>query len=456
MRDDSRDQIEASIIGGVLLRNDVLALLPHVEAGDFASRRARDTWSAMRNLEAAHRPIDVTTLGAELERMGRMESVGYEFLGECAICVPTPENVVHYAAELRDMALRERVRQVGAELADAARRTMSGEDLLALAYAELSRLSVGTPDSAVPIGEVVKRRVADLEKIAERRARGESAMTGCPTGSAKLDMQIAGWQPLLQIVAARPSMGKSSMALASADASTAAGFGVHYFSLEDGDAAIADRAMSRDSGVAATRIRSCDLTREEMSRLGKSMHTLHKRKNWLYDGRSGLTPDEIVRSVRRRRAENGTRLVIVDYLQKLRAPRGSRMNEYETINYAVEALADAAAADGIAYLLLSQLNRDCEKRNDKRPALSDMRGSGAIEQCGKIIVGLYRGSYYGSEPVAGIDYECECGANNSTCYRCAPSVEEWQRTVQLIVLKQNQGPTGVLYERWDGPTTRIG
>lgn len=455
IRDDSRDGIERSILGGILLRNDVLALIPHVETDDFRDPRAKFAWAAMRNLETAHAPIDATTLPAELERMGKLDAVGDAFLGDCAYRVPTPENVVHYAAELRDLALRDRVRSVGTTLADAARRDLTGEDLLAMAYQELSRLSVGVPDSAVPIGEIVKRRVADLEKIAERRARGESAMTGCPTGSAQLDERIGGWQPLLQIVAARPGMGKSSMALASADASTAAGFGTHYFSLEDGDAAIADRAMSRDSGVPATKIRACDLSRDEMSRLGKSMHALHRRKNWLYDGRSGLTPDEIVRSVRRRRAENGTKLVIVDYAQKLRAPRGARMNEYETLNYAIETLADAATQDGIAYLLLSQLNRDCEKRLDKRPVLSDMRGSGAIEQCGKIIVGLYRGAYYGNEPQAGIDWDCDCGTGASWCQH-KPTVEDWQRTVQLIVLKQNQGPTGVLFERWDGPTTRIG
>ena len=452
---DARETTEQSILGGVILRADVLALMPHLEVTDFRNARARDIWTAIRNLEVARQPIDVTMIERELERTGRLDTSTLEYLGECAIRVPTPENVVHYAAELRDMALVERVRSVGEQLTAASRSSTTGADLLALAYSELSRLSVEVPDQALPIGEIVRRRVADLERIAERRARGESAMTGCPTGSQQLDERIGGWQPTLNIVAARPGMGKSSMALASADASTAAGQGVHYFSMEDGDAAMADRAMARDSGVAATRIRACDLNRDEMAALGQSMGRLWKRKNWLYDGRSGLTAEEVVRSVRRRRKANGTRLVIVDYAQKLRAPRNSRMNEYETLNHVVETLADAAQQDGLAYLLLSQLNRECEKRVDKRPTLADMRGSGAIEQCGKIVIGLYRGSYYSESPQQGIDWECTCAKGAAFCEH-RPSDADWERTVQLIVLKQNQGPTGVIYEHWDGPTTRIG
>lgn len=455
----ARDILERSILGGILIRPDVLALVPNLETDDFAGWKAKAVWAAYRSMEAEGTPIDQTTLAAELERAGKLDSVGEEFLALCALEVPIAQNVVEYAAQLRDMALVTRIAQVASTITEEAKR-LGGADLLAVAYEHLAKLSVDEPDRARTIGEVVRSRWAELEEIAARRARGESAMTGYPTGSAELDAKISGWQPsILQLVAARPGMGKSSMGLATANAATAAGHGVHYFSLEDGDAAMADRALARDSDIAATKIRSADFSRDEMGRLARSAAALWKRKNWLFDSRSGLTVDEIVRSVRRRRREIDTRVVIVDYAQKIRPPRqerGSRqhLDENAVLTQIVEALADAATQDGIAYVLMSQLNRDVEKRVDKRPQMSDMRGSGSLEQCAKIIVGLYRGAYYGTKPVKEIDWVCDCPRGYDSCEH-TPSVDEWERTIQLCVIKQNQGPTGVIYARWDGPTTRI-
>lgn len=452
----SRDVLERSILGGILLRPDVLALIPHLESDDFAGFRARATWDAMRTLEAEGRPIDPTTVVAELEHTGKLEAVGEVFLADCALQVPTPEHVVEYATSLRDLSLVARIVTAASHVAAEAKR-LNGADLLALAYSELSKLSVDTPDKATPIGQLVRARMGELEQIAARRAAGGSAMTGYPTGSPKLDALTGGWQPwILQIIAARPAMGKSSMALASADACSAAGHGVHEFSLEDGPAVKADRAMARDALVSATKIRAADLTRDEMGRLGQSMGRLWKRRNWLVDTRSGLTPDEVIRSVRRRRAENDTKLVIVDYAQKLRAPRSLRLDPgEETMSYIVETLADAATQDGLAYVLCSQLNRECEKRVDKRPTASDLRGSGALEQCAKIIVGLYRGAKYFAEPQREIDWDCDCTDRHCELQH-KPSADEFERTIQLCVIKQNQGAEGVIYERWDGPTTRVG
>lgn len=455
----SRDIIERSILGGVLLDPAVLRLVPNLEVDDFANWRAKAVWAAYRTMEAENTPIDPTTVLSELERAGKLESVTVAWVGDCAAEVPTSKNVEEYAAQLRDMALVTRITQATATIAEEAKR-LGGADLLAVAYEQLAKLSVDEPDRARTIGEVVRSRFIELEEIAARRERGESAMTGYPTGSAELDAKISGWQPgILQLVAARPGMGKSSMGLATANAATAAGHGVHYFSLEDGDAAMADRALARDSDIAATKIRSADFSRDEMGRLARSAAVLWKRKNWLFDSRSGLTVDEIVRSVRRRRREIDTRVVIVDYAQKIRPPRqerGSRqhLDENAVLTQVVEALADAATQDGIAYVLMSQLNREVEKRVDKRPQMSDMRGSGSLEQCAKIIVGLYRGAYYGTKPIKEIDWVCDCPKGYDTCAH-TPSIDEWERTIQLCVIKQNQGPTGVIYAHWHGPTTRI-
>lgn len=454
----ARETLERSILGGVLLDPSVLNLVPNLEVDDFANWRAKAVWAAYRTMEAENTPIDHTTVLTELERAGKLESVTEAWVGNCAAEVPTPKNVVEYAAQLRDMALVTRISAVASTIADEAKR-LSGADLLAVAYEQLAKLSVDKPDGGILIGDVAKQRWKELAAIAERRANGEPAMTGSPTGSADLDAKISGWQPgIVQIIAARPGMGKSSMGLATADAATAAGHGVHYFSLEDSQSAMADRAFARTTGISATNIRAADFKREELSKMANAVTGLVRRKNWMFDGRSGLTADEIVRSVRMRRREIGTRVVVIDYAQKVRPhrqERGSRpQDENAVLTQIVETFADAATQDGLAYVLMSQLNRDCEKRVDKRPQTADLRGSGSLEQCAKIIVGLYRGAYYGPRPVKDIDWQCDCPRNHETCSH-TPSIDEWEHTIQLCVLKQNQGPTGVIYARWDGPTTSI-
>jgi replicative DNA helicase len=120
----------------------------------------------------------------------------------------------------------------------------------------------------------------------------------------------------------------------------------------------------------------------------------------------------------------------------------------------MQTLAESAKVDGIAWLALSQFNRELEKRNDRRPQLSDLRGSGEIEEKCKLAVALYRGAYYGGRPKRDVDYECECPEAVRSCAH-APSLDEWERQVQLLILKGGNGPTGLVPASWDGPTTRI-
>lgn len=453
---DGRDVLEKSILGGVLIDPQVLTLLPALETGDFANLKCRAVWAAIRNLETASRPIDTTTIAGELEREDRFDAIGgYAFLGELALIVPVAARVVEYAASLRDLALISRVKSTLRIIAEESRQARSGADLLSVCWAELSKLTSDVPDATRSIGDLVKARVRDLERIAEERAKGGSAMTGFPTGVAALDEKIGGWQPgIAQIVAARPAMGKSSLALATADAASKAGYGVHAFSLEDSWHAIADRTIARDSRVAATKLRAAELTRDDMRSVGATINMMARRQGWLVDERSGITADEIVRSVRRHAKTNRTRVVIVDYVQIVRArPSKREKDENAVLSEVIDTLADAAAQDHMAYVVLSQLNRDVEKRQDRRPMMSDLRGSGALEQRVKIAVGLYRGAYYGPTPIKGIDYDCNC-ARGAYCDHI-PTPDEFERTIQLVVMKNNNGPTGVVRARWDGPTTRM-
>ncbi len=446
MTHDAIDQLEQSVIGGILIRGENLALIPSLETDHFRGYRAKATWEAIRSLEAKGTPVDLSTLGSELERAGKLPAVSWEWLGLCAICVPTPDNLIEYATQLRDTALARRVMEAAAEVLEAGKRgERTGAELLSMAMAGLSTLDADTPENAAPVGDLVKRRMSQLEQIAADRESGATTMTGFPTGVDKLDEKLGGWQPgIVSIVAARPGMGKSSLGLATADACSKAGFGVHLFSLEDTEAAYADRAMSRTSQVPAEKLRNSSLSRVDMHDIGNAVRSLRQRRGWIVDSRSGVTADEIVRSVRRKRKENATRVVIVDYVQLVKCP--PRMSRHEALSEIVTTFADAAKHDSISYVIMSQLNRELEKRADRRPQLSDLRESGSLEERSKCVVAIYRGAAYDQGPKKGIDY----GENEAM-----PSQQEFQRQVQLLVLKNSNGRTGTIRALWDGPTTRM-
>jgi replicative DNA helicase len=434
-------ELEQSVIGAILIDPATLSLLPSLETQDFARVESRYVWNAIRNLETKGLPVDIVTVGDELGRQGVLETVGFAWLGECATKVPTVSNALEYARRIRESSLKTRLlRDLAQLIATKDDASIGGPELLTLALSTLTKFDAEQPEDSKTIGDIVKARVKQLDKI----AKGET-QTGYPTGIAKLDEKLGGWQPgIVTIVAARPAMGKSSLGLATADVASAAGHGVHLFSLEDTESAYADRSIARTSGVGAETIRGCNFQAGQMRDIGDAMNKLGRRKGWIVDGRSGVTADEIVRSVRRRKRENNTRIVIVDYIQLVKRP--ARMSPHEALSEIITTLADAAKQDNLAYVVMSQLNRELEKRDDKRPQLSDLRESGSLEERSKCVVGVYRGSVYG-DPKPNIDFNPKTSK--------PPSKEEHERTVQLIVLKNSNGRTGPVFATWFGPTTRM-
>ncbi len=183
------------------------------------------------------------------------------------------------------------------------------------------------------------------------------------------------------------------------------------------------------------------------------MVDLKSRKGWLVDERGALTAAELVRALRRNQEKNGTRVGICDYLQLLKK-RDSRQPDHEHLGEAMQTFAESAKVDDVAWVVLSQFNRKLEERQDKRPLLSDLRGSGEIEEKCKIAVALYRGAYYGGKPKRDVDYECECPEAVRGCAH-APSLDDWEGQAQVLILKGGNGPTGRVMASWDGPTTRI-
>jgi replicative DNA helicase len=252
------------------------------------------------------------------------------------------------------------------------------------------------------------------------------------------------------IVAGRPGMGKSSVFLAGADAATAAGYGVHIFAFEDSEESLADRAMAGLSGVAAEAIRSMSINRGEMRQIGDALNALKARKRWLIEDRPSPYVDDIVRAARREQAANGTKLAIVDYVQLLRGPRGRKYRvadrEQELSDIGTELML-AAREDGIAYLLGSQLNRDCERRDDKRPVVSDMRGVGPLEERAKCVVMVYRGCVKYGPAVEGRD--------ERPGTRRGPGSRRVGPEILIVEKNSNGGRDSSRLRPFDGPTMRV-
>lgn len=446
---DTLLSLEASVLGAILVRNEVLAELPTLEPDDFYDFKHRAVFVAMRNLEARSQPIDPVTVAAEVAKTdGHGQVIDVAFMGMLCLNVPTADNAHEYARQVREASLSRRVVDALANiLKQYEREALTGGELLSAALASLSRIDAEQPDSATPIVTLVQRRLKQLEQIAQERAKGGSRLTGYPTGVANLDEKMGGLQPgIVTIVAARPGMGKSSLGLAIANGSSEAGFGVHLFSMEDTEESYADRTLSRASEVPAENMRNAELNLDQCGEIAKAIGKL-KGRSWLVDGRSGISADEIVRSVRRHRRQNNTRVVIVDYVQLVKRP--PRISPHEALTEIVTVLADAAKQDRLAYVVMSQLNRTVESRQDKRPQLSDLRESGSLEERSKCVIGLYRGSYYG-KPIKGIDFDPEWEGRKH-----APSDDEHAAQVQLLILKNSNGRTGHVWASWNGPTTKL-
>jgi len=451
------DQIrsaEASVLGGLLLKPAILRDL-ELEVADFGHLPHQVVFAAMRNLEADATPIDTVTLENEIAKLGKLDAIGgVALLGELALHVPTTENVHAYADIVRDQRLKRRVIAAAGEVLQLAHTNCSGDELLGEANARIGRIDGPQAESARGIGEVCWDRFKALEKFAQEKERtGKQPLTGVSTGVKKLDEKTGGYQRgIVSIIAGRPAMGKSAAARAAADAMSETGNGVHVFSLEDSEQAYADNQLAKLSGVAGSKIRAADLNGDDIGHVFAAVMRMRQRTNWLLDERGGLSASEIVRAVRRHADKNNTQGVVIDYLNLLRLPK--RATSAEELGEAMQTFADAAKADHMAYVVLAQLNRDIEKRVDKRPQMSDLRGSGEIEEKCKLAIGVYRGSYYGGKPKRGVDYECDCPEGARACEH-TPSDEDFEHDIQLVVMKNNNGPTGVVHAYWVGPTTHV-
>ena len=435
-------EAEKSLLGAVLLRAEI-AKWADVEPEHFYDVRHRAVWEAMRALADQGVGIDTTTMEAELRRAGKLEAIGgLSYLSEVVIHVPTADNVEHYIKIIRDKYVS---REVMLRLSDAHNLASSqeaeGDELLNRAAELLGSVVPSARPSGERIGAIVRRTATEFVELQEKKDRGEDVYVGVPTGYSKLDRLIGGLPfGILTVLAARPSMGKTTLAINIADHADAMGFAVDYFTLEDLKSSFGMRMLSREARVASGKFTGLTLDRGDWRKTLDAANRVSARGNWWLEEAAGMTVDDLIRSARSRERAGGPkrkRLIIVDYVQLFEWPPHAR-SENDAITYSVRRL-NKFAAEGNAVMILSQLNRDLEKRDDKRPRQSDLRGSGELEQQGKLLLMNYHEASYKDADELPPDER-----------------EAFVSKLEVIVRKNHNGENHLYAElHWDRPTFRI-
>lgn len=434
-------EAEQAVIGSVLLAGQsaydaAMEFLRGPE--DFYREAHRTIWEVVGAMLSERRHVDYLTLNAELEKHGTLEEIGGKgYVMLLADVVPTAANAGHYAEIVAKKAVRRRVIEAAAEMTGwaYAENDVSDEDLPDISEQRIQSATASAATSASTwdqAGDAAVRRLRDV-RIHQMNGGG---IIGIRTKLTAVNEILCGLQRgQLTVVAGRPSMGKSICAEDLGIGSAENDYAVGVFSLEMNDDMLSDRRLSRDAKINSRKIQRASLSDDDWRTLTDSAAKL-RQLPLKSDYSTSLSAAEMRRRARRLKTQFGGRLdvIVVDYLQ-LMAP-GPTKEERENKNIAVgnnaEALRNLAKEMNCAVVLVSQLSRGPEQRQDKRPMLSDLAESGAIEKHADVVCFLYRASYYEAKKEAEGTDEPE----SATSY--GGDLDE----VEFIVAKNRMGPTG--------------
>lgn len=429
-------EAESSVLGGLLLDNNswdkVADLL--VEA-DFYRYEHRLVFASINSLVNLNRPADVITVYEQMQSQGKAEEVGgLAYLNSLAQYVPSSANIRRYAEIVRERSILRKLVSVSDEIATSALNTHGRPVTNILDEAEQKIFSIGEEGSRMRQGfQSMDKLVLQLLDRVEEMSLNPNDITGVPTGFFDLDRMTSGMQAGdLIVLAARPSMGKTALAINIAEhVALKEDLPVAVFSMEMGASQLAIRIVGSIGRIDQGRLRTGKLIDEEWPRLNEAIEKL-KTVSLSIDETPGLTTSELRASARRLARSCGKLgLVVVDYLQLMSGSSGgdgeNRATELGEISRGLKMLAKELQCPVIA---LSQLNRGVEQRTDKRPMMSDLRESGAIEQDADVIMFIYRDDYYNKDSKE-------------------PNVAE------IIIAKQRNGPTGTVKLTFLKPITKF-
>jgi len=429
-------EAEQSVIGGLLLDNERWdTVAERVVSSDFYSRPHRLIFEGVKTILEDGKPLDLITLSEHLERHEQLEDVGgFAYLADLAKNTPSAANINAYADIVAERAIVRGLIGVANEIADAGYdpQGRSSEDLIDMAESKVFAIAESrTSENEGPqnVDNILEKT---LERIEMLYKTPQDGVTGVNTGFNDLNKKTAGLQGSdLVIVAARPSMGKTTFAMNLCEnAAMDQDKPVLIFSLEMPGEQLMMRMLASLSRVDQTKIRTGQLDDEDWARISSTMGILMDKKNMYIDDSSGLTPTEVRSRARRiAREHDGLSMIMIDYLQLMRVPSLSdnRTLEIAEISRSLKALAKELNVPVVA---LSQLNRSLEQRADKRPVNSDLRESGSIEQDADLIMFIYRDEVYNPD-------------------------SSLKGIAEIIIGKQRNGPIGSVRLTFQGQHSRF-
>ena len=427
-------QAEQSVLGGLMLDNQTWdTVADRISEEDFYRRDHRLIFRAIAELAEHQDPFDVITLSEWLDSQNELENAGgLAYLGTLVKDTPSAANILAYANIVRDRSVLRQLIHVGTEISDSAFVTDGRETAELLENAERNVFKIAEQRQRGQGGfSTIKNLLAKAVDKIELLYEQDGEITGASTGFNDLDEKTSGLQPAdLIIVAGRPSMGKTTIAMNMAEnVALKSGLPVAVFSMEMPGEALAMRMMSSLGRIDQHKVRTGKLDDDDWPRLTSAINLLAETKLFI-DDTPALSPTEVRSRARRLTREHGQLgLIVLDYLQLMQSPSSgdNRVQQISDISRGLKALAKELNVPVIA---LSQLNRNLEQRPNKRPVMSDLRESGAIEQDADLILFVYRDEVYNEDsPDKGI--------------------------AEVIIGKQRNGPLGTVRLTFLGQYTRF-
>ncbi|MCI6710531.1 MAG: replicative DNA helicase [Anaerovoracaceae bacterium] len=421
-------EAEKSVLGSVLQSKEALfEVLEILEPEDFYSEHHKEVFEAVRELNRRSEPVDILTVSEELKKRNTLAMVGGRaFVASLPTEAPSTANAESYAHIIKEKAILRSLIQASADILDRSYKDKTdSQEVLSFAEQEIFNIArAKQKKDYTSLYDVMMENISQIDAMAST----EGKLIGLTTGFVDLDEKTAGLQKSnLIIIAARPAMGKTAFVLNLAqNAALKADAKVLIFSLEMSKEELGMRMLSSDTCIDLAKLKTGDLNRGEWEDLYIGIDRLTKAGIYI-DDTPGISLMEMKNKCRRLKAEKGLDLVIVDYLQLMEAKAESRQQEISKLSRSLKILAKEMDCPVI---VLSQLSRAVEQRIEKKPQLSDLRESGAIEQDADLVMFLYRDEYYN------------------------PDTDK-PNTCEVILAKHRGGSTGTVELAWLGKYTKF-
>lgn len=416
-------EAEQAVLGSMLMDKDsVIAAIEVLKDDDFYREDNKAIYAAIYSLYSRNEPIDVITVKAELIDNGNFERVGgLEYLASLPERVPTTANVEKYVKIVSEKAMLRNLISTANELVALGYNESEDVDAI-MDMAEKNVFELSQKKDAKgysPLKDVLVDSFAKLEELYNSKGK----LSGISTGFADLDLRTSGLHNSdLLIVAARPAMGKSAFAINIATNVALQGTGVAIFNLEMSKDQVGNRILCSEAMVDSNKIRTGQVEDDDWTKLASTLGRLSEAPIYI-DDTAGISIMEIRAKCRKLKMEKDIGLVIIDYLQLIQGTGKKNASREQEISEISRSLKILAKELNIPVIALSQLSRSVEKRDDKRPMLSDLRESGAIEQDADIVIFLYRDDYYNED-------------------------SEKKNVSEVIIAKQRGGSTGTVDLAW--------